>query len=316
MELIKCPHCGESYSPSYPRCPFCEEDGDDTRIIKRPSRRLTNRRKLQSARGSLIVVLALVLALLGLYLFGDRIFSRGGQETPDPPEAPIGQHEDDPPSPPVPSEVVIVEPPVVADVSNAALNREDFTLSGAGTKFTIQLSGTEATPTWSIDNANVATILMDGTVVAVANGDTTVRCKVGERELTCTVRVRNTGRTADKAAAPMTAEPLVPVAPAQPGGEDGTAHVDASSLGLKTDVGGKLGKASGTDFFDCTVRKGESVTLIVTGTTVPASGWTSDNAAVVTVDANGRLTPVKAGDAKVTATVGDATVTCIVRVHG
>ena len=33
MNLLKCPRCGEEYSPSYRRCPFCEE-GDHPRKIK------------------------------------------------------------------------------------------------------------------------------------------------------------------------------------------------------------------------------------------------------------------------------------------
>ena len=33
MDLLKCPRCGEEYSPSYRRCPFCEE-GDHPRKIK------------------------------------------------------------------------------------------------------------------------------------------------------------------------------------------------------------------------------------------------------------------------------------------
>ncbi len=78
MDMIKCPECGELYSSSYKRCPFCEEDGDSPRMIAyRPRRHIAARSKAQSARGGLIVVLLLVLGLLSWYLFGDEIFRPG-----------------------------------------------------------------------------------------------------------------------------------------------------------------------------------------------------------------------------------------------
>ena len=367
MDLIKCPVCGEMYSSSYPHCPFCEEDGDSGRKVKyKPKRRIANRQKALSARGGMVVVLVLVLALLSWYLFGDNIIHRGEQPTPEQEDPHSGTEQAVPAGPskltddPEPSgggenvtdpvqttdPVTVTDPEPVTppvdtnvDVSGAKLNRDDFTLSYAGEKFTIKLSGTTATPTWSIDNANVASIGTDGTVTAIANGDTTVHCKVGSRDLTCTVRVRGTGKSASAAGAPTVAEPVTPVAPANPGTTTTTpatstapetpttsggsaaagnsnTHVDASSLGVKTNYGTQLQKDPGSGYPDCTVRiGGDPITLIVTGTSVPVSGWSSDKTSVVTVDDNGRLTPVSAGTAHVTATVGDAKITCIIRVR-
>ena len=51
--LFKCPRCGEEYSPSYRRCPFCEE-GDHPRKIKYNSskqsggRRVSDKKQTQS----------------------------------------------------------------------------------------------------------------------------------------------------------------------------------------------------------------------------------------------------------------------------
>ena len=380
MDLIRCPICGEEYSASYPRCPFCEEDDTPRRPRRAPKRRIADKRKAQSARGGLIVVLVLVLALLGWYLFGDNIIHRGETTQDDTPQTTTDTTpKDDEPSvpasnpntqPAIPgssggetdsqtgggsgetttpeptTDPEPAKPPVTsgADVSNATLNRSDFTLSYAGEKFTIKVSGTNAEPTWSIDNPNVATISADGTVRAVANGDTTVHCKVGDRDLTCTVRVRGTGQTAARADAPMTAEPITPVAPVAPTSPTTTtpttptapttpdtttpstpgttpstptsSHVDASALGVKTNYGTKLQKDPGTGYPDCTVRLGgDPITLIVTGTDVPVSGWTSDKTSVVTIDGSGKLTPVSTGTAHVTATVGDAKITCNIRVR-
>ena len=369
MDLITCPQCGEQYSSSYPRCPFCEEEGDSgsRRLIKyRPKRHIADRQKAQSARGGLIVVLIAVLALLSWYLFGDSIAGRGKTEGEDEtPTTQVGQpsvpasnpNASDPffepssgdenppdtnasPSTGEGNQTAEPQPPVVenVDVSGAALNRGDFTLGYEGEKFTIKLSGTEAAPTWSVDNPNVATINAEGTVTAVANGDTTVHCKVGSRDLTCTVRVRNTGKTAAAADAPMVAEPIVPTAPAAPGSQapstpstqtpstpapstpstpaSSTTHVDAASLSVKTNYGTVLKNDPGTGYPDCTVRiGGDPISLSIVGTDVPVSSWTSDKTSVVEVSSSGALTPVSAGTAHVTAKVGDATVTCIIRVR-
>ena len=361
MDLIRCPQCGEQYSSSYPRCPFCEEEDDSgsRRLKYRPKRHIADRQKAQSARGGLIVVLVAVLALLSWYLFGDNI-ARGGKtddqgDTPpaqngepavpssnpnasDPFFEAQGNEEGNPPGgagdPSGAGEGVPgVEPPQPpasesVDVSGAKLNRDDFTLGYEGEKFTIQLSGTEAAPTWSIDNPNVATIAANGTVTAVANGNTTVHCKVGSRDLTCTVRVRNTGKTAAEADAPMVAEPIVPTAPAAPGSTapstpstpstptPSTTHVDAGSLSVKTNYGTVLKNDPGTGYPDCTVRiGGDPISLTIVGTDVPVSSWTSDKTSVVKVSSDGDLTPVSAGTAHVTAKVGDAEVTCIIRVR-
>ncbi len=364
MDLIKCPICGEMYSGSYPRCPFCEEDGDDSRKIRlAPKRRILNRQKSQSARGGLIAVLVLVLALLSFYFFGDNILPRGGSaeepgqtEQPAAPNVPAsnpnasddpfyqdpgtsGQPGDEPggtepstvePTPepePVPDENV--------DVSNAKLNRDDFTLSYAGEKFQVRVSGTEATPHWSIDNANVASISADGTVTAVANGDTKIHCKVGTRDLTCMVRVRNTGKTAAPSDGPTSAEPIVPAPPqitepaqpetpqtTQPAAPSQTtppAHVDASTLKLKTNFTGVLPKDGDTGKYDCTVTIGGDVIRLVVidedGKELSAN-WKSGDTSVATIAADGTVSPVASGRRTVmTGTVGDASIECIIRVR-
>ncbi len=322
MDLIKCPICGEEYSPSYLRCPFCEEEMKP----RKTKRRLTSRKQAQSARGAMIAVLIVVLALLGWYLFGGKKPSGDDAQTDtettqpsvpasntDPfyeaadPEDGTGQ--DEPPAEDV-------------DVSNAKLNKSDFTLGYAGEKYTIRLSGTEATPTWSIDNPNVAKIAADGTVTAVANGNTTVRCKVGAKELTCTVRVRGTGKNAAAADAPMIAEPITPVAPVAPTTPTTTAPanetpattsatVDASQLKMRTNIGAIAKNKDGV--YDMTIGLKESYTLSVTGTDAKPA-WKSDDTSVAKVDANGKLTPVAKGKTNITATVGEVKLTCTVYV--
>ena len=83
MDLVKCPRCGEEYSPSYRRCPFCEE-GDHPRKISKHSgagkggRRVSDKKQTHSARGAMAAVLVVVLLLLSWSLFGDKIVAKLG----------------------------------------------------------------------------------------------------------------------------------------------------------------------------------------------------------------------------------------------
>ena len=69
---------------------------------------------------------------------------------------------------------------------------------------------------------------------------------------------------------------------------------------------------------DITLQRGKSVTLSVeiNPENVPQSyvQWSSDNEKVATVDENGKVVAKKRGQATITATAGDRTVTCLIRV--
>ena len=87
MDLIKCPRCGEMYSSSYRRCPFCEEE-DYPR--KAPSRRgghhVSEKKHTHSARGSMAAVLIVVLAVLSWYLFGGKLVEKFSKDPAQPSE--------------------------------------------------------------------------------------------------------------------------------------------------------------------------------------------------------------------------------------
>ena len=63
MDLIKCPVCGEKYSSSYRRCPFCEEEDRPRKVSgkRRGGHHVAERKHTHSARGPLIAVLLVVL---------------------------------------------------------------------------------------------------------------------------------------------------------------------------------------------------------------------------------------------------------------
>lgn len=65
----------------------------------------------------------------------------------------------------------------------------DFTLSGVGDSWPLQVKNAVGTPTWSVKDSSIATVDQNGRVTAVAKGITTVTATVDGRTLECTVRV-------------------------------------------------------------------------------------------------------------------------------
>lgn len=53
----------------------------------------------------------------------------------------------------------------------------------------------------------------------------------------------------------------------------------------------------------------------VKGTDDPVTSWTIEDTKIATVDANGVVTAISKGNTVLKATVGEQTVTCIVRVN-
>ena len=91
-----------------------------------------------------------------------------------------------------------------------------------------------------------------------------------------------------------------------------TPTVDASALSIKTNVGTTLPKdVNGT--FDCTIKSSESIRLSVSGTDA-AAAWAVADASVLSISADGTISPIKAGTTTVTATVGGAVLTITVRI--
>ena len=72
--------------------------------------------------------------------------------------------------------------------SSLKLSREDFTLASVGDSWTLKVSGTSSTPTWSSTNTSVATVSANGTVTAVAKGTCKVKATVDGVTLECIVR--------------------------------------------------------------------------------------------------------------------------------
>lgn len=228
MDLIKCPVCGEKYSSSYRRCPFCEEEDRPRKVSgkRRGGHHVAERKHTHSARGPLIAVLLVVLVIFSWYLFGGKFMEKiqedraNDVESVDP--APVDPVQDDPSDTPV-DPIETPDDPVV---------------------------------------------------------------------------------TPDEPAPPVVEDP-------EP--EPETPTVDPAALTVGTNVGTTL-KKDDSGRFDCTIRMSDSIQLILRGTDAAAT-WSSEDTSVVTVSADGKLKPVKAGTANVTASVGGATVRCVVRIN-
>ncbi len=240
MDLVKCPRCGEEYSPSYRRCPFCEE-GDHPRKISKHSgtgkggRRVSDKKQTHSARGAVAAVIVVALLLLSWSLFGDKIVAK------------LNPGDDG------------NTPGVQDDVNTPDDGNTNANDSNAN-------NGDTSDPnTGDEPNANDP-----------ANGGDTTATDPG-----------------------TTTTPSTPT-------------VDASALSIKTNVGTTLPK-DGNGNFDCTIKASESIRLSVSGTDA-ATTWAVADASVLSVSADGTISPIKAGTTTVTATVGGAVLTITVRI--
>ena len=286
MELRKCPRCGEMYSTSYRRCPFCEELDKP----HRSGRRTAEKKYTPGVRGPLIVILLLVLALLTFCFFGDDLAERffGAQTPPqEDVQPPVQQPEADDPiaedpgvdEPPVDEPPVeepqppVVEEPDEPDISGAKLNRTDFTMT-VGETFQMVFTPAVEGVVWKSSDATVASVSESGLVTGITGGNTTITATVGDVTLKCIVRVS--------------------------GGSSGSGNVNVSNARL-----------SSTDF---TLNVGETTRLRVSGTDASVS-WSVGNNSIASISSNGTVKALKSGMTTAYAKVGNKTLECIVRVR-
>ena len=290
MDMRKCDVCGEEYSSTYRRCPFCEEE-EALRRGKPVHRRARDFRNRRGGHALGVLVMLLVFAAAGLtlgHLFGDRIADVIGIRTTLPPEdgshgdpmEPVGTdpggdgQPDDPGPAGDPSGGAPVDPPP-ADVkpdTAVVLSSADFTLSQVGAFHPLTVSGGSGTYTWTSANPAIATVGEDGRVTATGVGNTEITVTDGYTSAQCIVRVKGQ----------------------ETGGNTGSGAV-------------KLNKE------DMTMPAGTTYQLKVSGT-ASAVTWAVEDSSVATIDGDGTVHFVKKGTTTATATVDGKTLKCIVRV--
>ena len=308
-DVIRCENCGEDYSITYKRCPFCDE---------RPSRGGVSGRRVAEHNGpvnpiqiitlvvSLIIVIAalfIVFTYVGPLIFGgsgaggqssqiDASHSSGGssggqsqsggQSDPDsslPSGDGSGSSGGDTSQPSTPS----------GTVTSVTLNRTDCTLWYQETfqmEATVTPAGTGTQVVWSSSDPSVLPIAEDGSIQNLNSGTTTVNVTItatcGDQTATCVVRCRPAQSSGGETEAPD--------------GENtggGTGDSGGSALAPNTqavvvNAGGGLNVRSGPGTsYDrvASVSNGDQVTVLGAA----ADGW-------YRVDIGGNVTGYVLGD--------------------
>ncbi len=247
--MKRCPQCGEKYSDTYKRCPFCEEEDAlrDGGRVHRSSRRSTSRSRQPNLLTPTLVVLIVIMAALLLYLlFGDRFASPKPQEETNPPasqgqvvtpqqpevggeETPGQMPEDpveDPEKPEDPAETGALDYDRAMKLpAGLTLSTTDFTLRELGESHTISVYGGSGTYQWFSEDDGVASVDANGKVTAVSGGNVNVVVTDGSKQGTCIVRVT-------AAAAPSTGTST--------GTSSGTSTGTSSGTSTGTSTGGAL----------------------------------------------------------------------------
>ena len=283
MDNLHCDRCGEEYSSTYHKCPFCQEIAAERRgrPIYRHGKRLTKKQRMAGASGVMkLVAAAVAVCVLVVVFFGDDISQfmgirtqQGGntqqQDTQNNNSQGDSQSGEDN-TPDVPDDPT---PPDDGDDGDIVLQPLTLSQSAitipAGETARIIATGGSGEIAWTSSNENIA-IVNDGAVTGVAGGTVTITATTGEEQVTCTVTVT------------------------------GTPWVSPANLSL--------------NYTDFTLREGDPPVQMKVKGTDSAVIWTSSNPNVATVDSDGVVRRVGRGNCTITAEVDGQTLTCIVRV--
>jgi len=247
---------------------------------------------------------------------------------------------------------------ILTPLQSISLNKDTVTLSkGSSEKLTVTYNPAETTDdktvTWSVVDANVATVAQDGTITAKENGTTTVTANCGGKTATATVIVTSKLQsislnketlelakgqtetlqvsyhpvdTTDSKEVTWTSSNTAVATVDANGTVTAVANGDAvitATCGEKTatcavNVSTKLQSISlNKETMELNKGATEKLTVSYTpdDTTDPKDVvWTSSNGAVATVAQDGTVTAVAPGQATIVATCGNKTASCQVDV--
>lgn len=175
-----------------------------------------------------------------------------------------------------PADKPTVEEPTPTPTEPLTLDQTTLNMN-QGETATLTVTGAENV-LWTSSDPNVATVDDSGTVTAGVPGTATITVTTadGSQSAACTVQV---------------ATPL-PEPPKE-----------------------KLVLSSGWWDGDVSLSVGGKVTMQVKGTDDPVTSWTIEDTKIATVDSEGVVTGVSKGITVLKATVGDQSVSCIIRVN-
>ncbi len=297
IEVIRCPNCGEDYSVTYKRCPFCDERPDQKSGAGGGGKRLRGSkgggwgigRIITAVLSVALIVAAVVIVVTIVKPLVDRgessaiqSASPGTAATATPNSSPSQQAE----ATPSPGSEA-TPTPIGQTATGFILNQGDFTLDHAGATYQLSATfspvGSTGAITWTSSKPEAVYVDQTGKVTALANGNSTITATLaGGYTQTCVVRCSWSGGT---------------VYPTPSGSSDTPASSGTLSLNR-------------TDF--SLTKKGESFTMRVTGASGTPS-WSIKNSAVATISSDGVVKAVSSGTTTITCQVDGQTFTCIVR---
>ncbi len=215
-------------------------------------------------------------------------------------------------------------------------------------------NATDKTVTWSTSNNQVAKVDFNGLVTALKSGTATITARAGDKTTTCVITVTTPIESISLDRTSMTLEEgqetsLVAIISPSDADEKAVTWSTSSSRVVTVDQTGKVkavreGTATitakaGAKIATCTVsvqkkviqvtsvslnktslslEKGQSETLIATvqpdDATDKTVNWSSSDATIASVDANGKVTALKSGQAVITAKAGEKSANCAVTV--
>ena len=330
MSLMKCNKCGEMYSDSYKKCPFCAEDEEyyNGKVKKRGHRQLEKKRKAPSVVGPLVLLAVVVLAAVLVWVFaGDTVkgWFGGGKDA----DTDHGTQQQEPVTPPDNGNT-----PTKPENTELKLDQVVLELAPGDTRKLTVSGGTGETYQWITSNADVLKV-DDGTVTALSEGTAVVTVTCGDESVACAVTVREGAAatppdTSNNGGGTTTNKP-------DNSSDNNNNKPDNSSdnnnnkpdnstdnkpstgttltnLKIKTMYGTYLDKNPDGQF-DMTVGKNDpACELTLEGVTGTAT-WKSSNTNVVKVSDSGTVERVSSGEATITITVGSGTAEILVRVN-
>ena len=273
-DVIRCEFCGEDYSVTYRRCPFCDDKAGSGsysstgRASSKGGKRVaTNTRGGGYGRGMQPVqiiglALSIILIIAAVYIVVSvlsPLFRGAGGSSSDSvsasdvsvsrPEVSVSQSGADVsgdvsvPVVPDPSTSTGVITPIVT-ATGITLNTKDVTLKADEVlKLTATLTPADCTDTviWSSSNEAALAVAQDGTVTNVNKGaaqaNVTVTAQVGEIKATCIIRCKggSTGTPTTPTTPTPPTTPTTPVTPAVAAGSKGTVTGTSTGLYVRTD---------------------------------------------------------------------------------
>ena len=316
MSLIKCNKCGEVYSDSYKKCPFCVEDEEyyNGKVKKRGHRQMEKRKKAPSVVGPVLVLAVLVLAGILVWAFaGDTVRGWfGGDKQPE--DVDPGTTQNQPVNTPVDNEPV---------VKALALDHMSLLMAPGESEKLTATGGAEESYQWITSDSGVLKVSDDGTVSALTEGSAVVTVTCGEESVACAITVQkkadtttntpDNGTTTNK---PDTNKPDTnkPDTTNKPNNGNTNTSSSLKNLKIKTEYDIDL-QPRDDGKYDITMQSSEKTCQLTLEGITGTPTWKSSDTNVVKVSSDGKLERVGKGEATVTITLGSATAEILVRVN-